>query len=71
MTSASKNVGIKELFEELGKKFLDPNYDSNSKKETRGVKLEQNKERNNKTKKCCWFIIYIIKYLYQENNIFL
>ena len=52
LTSASRNLGINELFEELGKRYLIQNSDSNSKKKSKGVKLDPKKGRNKK-KKCC------------------
>ena len=58
-TSALNNTGIMDLFKELGKRFLDPEYRAKiekeeikeSKKEEK-IKLEEVSNRRKK-KKCC------------------
>jgi len=54
-TSASTNAGITQLFTELGKKFLDPNYQM--RRETlaqrpKTIKLNNQKIKD-KSRKCC------------------
>jgi len=55
-TSAFNNTGINTLFMELGKKFIDPNYQMNMKRretiKPNELKSGQNKIEFNK-KKCC------------------
>ena len=50
-TSAKNNIGIDDLFEKIGMKYLDPNYDSNSiesqaKKEYEEKKNEKKKQKS-------------------------
>ena len=53
LTSASQNIGIKELFNDLGKRFLDPNYGVlNQPLETESLKVNNNKTKEKK-KGCC------------------
>ena len=49
LTSASTNIGIIDLFKDLGKKFLGPN-NTFSGNDSKGVKLGAKIE---KKKKCC------------------
>ena len=53
-TSASNNTGITQMFTELGKKFLDPEY--KMRRETvqrpKTIKLNKNEKKERK-KKCC------------------
>ena len=51
LTSASTNIGIIDLFKDLGKKFLDPN-NTLSTEDSKGVKLGEGDEKTKK-KKCC------------------
>ena len=51
LTSASTNIGITELFKDLGIKFLDPN-NTLSGDDSRGVKLGEG-EKVKKKKKWC------------------
>ena len=69
MTSALANIGITELFNDLGKKALDPSYNSDKnnkfsgKKEVKedkdeeerekGVKLEAGNKKHKKKNKFC------------------
>ena len=48
LTSAATNVGIMELFKELGKRYLDPNYRYSKEKEYK--ELIKNKERSKSIK---------------------
>ena len=43
VTSAKSNVGIDELFENIGMKFLDPNYDPNKTESQEKMEYEQKK----------------------------
>ena len=54
ITSASNNKGINELFREMGKRFLDPNYNSQEQKKgkSQGVKLSVSKIKHKDKKKC-------------------
>ena len=58
LTSASQNVGIDQLFNDLGKRYIDPDYevngDSNTvndKKKKIKRKIKNKKEKNIKKKK--------------------
>lgn len=58
MTSAASNTGIQELFQELGKMFLDPNYRfsktkivQENKPRGKSIKLSSSGEQTNKGKK--------------------
>ena len=58
MTSAAKNTGIQELFQELGKMFLDPSYRLTKTKNIqeckprgKSIKLGSSDEQKNKGKK--------------------
>ena len=51
LTSASSNIGITDLFKDLGKKFLGPNNNL-IEGEAKGVKLGE-EGKVTKKKKCC------------------
>ena len=59
ITSAKASSGIDELFKNVGKKFLDPEYENTStmtkeEMKNRGEKIMREKIKNNqKKKKCC------------------
>ncbi len=58
LTSAKSGSGIKELFTNIGKRILDPNFETNSnmtKEELKkkGKKLKREKVKKDKKKKCC------------------
>ena len=59
ITSAKASSGIDELFKNIGKKFLDPQYENTStmtkeEMKNRGEKIMREKIKNNqKKKKCC------------------
>ena len=59
ITSAKTSSGIDELFKNVGKKFLDPEYENTStmtkeEMKNRGEKIMREKIKNNqKKKKCC------------------
>ena len=43
MTSAKSNIGVDELFEKIGMKFIDPNYDPNKTENQEKMEYEQKK----------------------------
>ena len=49
LTSAANNIGINDLFNDLGRKLLDTN--DNSGNNSKGVKLNDKKGKD--SKKCC------------------
>ena len=49
LTSASSNIGITELFNDLARKFLDPKFTPSN---STGVKLDAQQKPKSK-KKCC------------------
>ena len=61
LTSASQNVGIDQLFNDLGKRYIDPDYEVNGdgntgnmvndKKKKIKTKIKNKKEKNIKKKK--------------------
>ena len=51
LTSASTNIGITDLFKDLGKKFLDPN-NTLSGDVSKGVKLGEGEKKEKKKKFC-------------------
>jgi small GTP-binding protein len=54
LTSAFKNSGIDELFNKVGSKFLDPNYQSDGTAPTKNnIKLDGDEKKKKKDKKCC------------------
>ena len=59
ITSAKASSGIDELFKNIGKRFLDPEYENTStmtkeEMKNRGEKiLRENIKNNQKPKKCC------------------
>ena len=53
-TSAKSDTGINNLFENLGRKIIDPNYDYKAKKkENIKLKEDKNKDEKNPNKKGC------------------
>ncbi len=59
LTSAATNTGILELFKELGKRYLDPNYRYSQEKESfknkgRSKSVKLNETIVNKKKKGFW-----------------
>ena len=59
ITSAKASSGIDELFKNIGKRFLDPEYENTStmtkeEMKNRGEKImRENIKNNQKPKKCC------------------
>ena len=54
LTSAFKNSGIDELFNKVGSKFLDPNYQTEGGASTKGnIKLDGEEGKKKKEKKFC------------------
>ena len=54
LTSAFKNSGIDELFNKVGSKFLDPNYQTDGADPTKNnIKLDGDEKKKKKDKKCC------------------
>lgn len=54
LTSAFKNSGIDELFNKVGSKFLDPNYQTDGAAPTKNnIKLDGDEKKKKKDKKCC------------------
>ena len=43
VTSAKSNIGVDELFEKIGMKFIDPNYDPNKTESQEKMEYEQKK----------------------------
>ena len=66
-TSAAKNIGVEQLFHNVGCKYIDPNYKTNEdstsdikqrklseKKIKKNIKLDDKNNKDvNKKKKCC------------------
>ena len=50
LTSASQNVGIDQLFNDLGKRYIDPDYEVNGDGNTVNDKKKEDKEKNKKQK---------------------
>ena len=50
LTSAESNIGIKKLFTDLGKQFLDSNLGNKNRK---SVKLDEDSEKSDSLKKGC------------------
>ena len=57
LTSCAENIGIEELFNECGIKYLESNIESNTEKKSDKIVLEKNEvasnDNNNKRKKKC------------------
>ena len=44
MTSAKSNIGVDKLFEKIGMKFIDPNYDPNKTESQEKMEYEHKKK---------------------------